>query len=275
MMHSAVMTITPEQAAVWLERNPNNRNVMGSTVTRYAKDMAAGLWELSPQGISFYEGGDLADGQHRLLAIIKAGMPVQMMVTFDVPRNNVVFDRGRIRSQANVLKLAGLPASVANTGAVGLINFLSLMAANRGNKTEDTTVVRFARDFTPQLAFCVACSSRGHSGEVGRKASVASAVFCAMLYGVPMETLDNFMRCVNSGFIDNATESAAIVVRNLLLSDISKSQNIPDRRRVFFATLNGIEDYAAKNPRKMQYKGSKSKYWDYVSTTVLPKYWEV
>lgn len=42
--------ISPEQAAKWLERNDNNRNVNVAKVKKMAKDMREGHWDTTHQG---------------------------------------------------------------------------------------------------------------------------------------------------------------------------------------------------------------------------------
>lgn len=59
--------ISPEQAAKWLERNDNNRNVNVAKVKKMAKDMREGHWDTTHQGIAIASDGTLVDGQHRLL----------------------------------------------------------------------------------------------------------------------------------------------------------------------------------------------------------------
>lgn len=54
-------------------------------ITSYANDMVRGRWAINHQGIAFDERGRLQDGQHRLWAIIRADIPVTMMVTTGLP----------------------------------------------------------------------------------------------------------------------------------------------------------------------------------------------
>lgn len=91
------------------------RTINKPLVDSYASDMARGRWGLSHQGIAFDEQGRLIDGQHRLWAVIKAGIPVKMMVTtglpgstnggFSVPTMDVI-DRGKNRTVGNQLTIA-------------------------------------------------------------------------------------------------------------------------------------------------------------------------
>ncbi len=116
MIKTALNTLTPAWAKSVLEtRNPRNRLISQATVASYAADMQAGHWLISHQGIAFAENGDLLDGQHRLAAIIMAGVPVKMMVTTGLPaafKNGLslatmdVIDRHRIRGVGQQLALS-------------------------------------------------------------------------------------------------------------------------------------------------------------------------
>jgi hypothetical protein len=105
--------ISPAMAAEWLERNVRNRPVSQDTVTSYARDMKAGNWVATHQGIAFNDQSELIDGQHRLLAIIEANVTLLMMVTYALPSGVTesalttmdCVDRGRTRSVADQLKI--------------------------------------------------------------------------------------------------------------------------------------------------------------------------
>jgi hypothetical protein len=106
--------ISPEQAKRYLEKNTHNRSVRESVVDRYAAMMQRDQWVVTHQGIAFDDEGNLLDGQHRLMAIVKAARPVSMMVTRGVPseRNNGitipamdVIDCGKSRTVADQLAL--------------------------------------------------------------------------------------------------------------------------------------------------------------------------
>jgi len=117
-LSSQWIDITPEMAARWLHNNFNNRPVKEDVVKAYARDMIAGIWQPTHQGIVFNDRDQLIDGQHRLMAIVKAARTVRMMVTFGLPskiegREMTTMDcvdRGATRSVADQLKIEhGLP----------------------------------------------------------------------------------------------------------------------------------------------------------------------
>lgn len=83
-MRTQIMTITPELAKSFLGNNTENRKKRGWWVTCLANMIKRGEWLLTHQGIAFTKSGKLIDGQHRLEAIVEAGMPVQMLVIYDV-----------------------------------------------------------------------------------------------------------------------------------------------------------------------------------------------
>lgn len=123
------MDITPQMAAHWLENNFRNRPVKEDVVIAYARDMSIGDWVSTHQGIAFNDRDELIDGQHRLLAIIRSGMTIRMMVTFGLPSiirgremtTMDAVDRGATRSVADQLtiqhgmKNAGIIASTSRS----------------------------------------------------------------------------------------------------------------------------------------------------------------
>jgi hypothetical protein len=108
-MRYEVVEVTPAMATAWQAKNAAcQRKLRQTIVDRYARDMLNGAWKLTHQGIAFDNKGMLIDGQHRLAAIQKAGVPVKMVVVRDAP--TTAFDHvdiGFCRTTADVLKAQG------------------------------------------------------------------------------------------------------------------------------------------------------------------------
>lgn len=115
-------TVTPEWAAAIIEKHNQRilegkcrqRPVSQKTVAQYAADMKAGNWGVTGQGISFDEESNLLDGQHRLHAIIKAGVSIQMIIIWDLDthvskqiKTIDVMDIGKKRQVAQQLRIDG------------------------------------------------------------------------------------------------------------------------------------------------------------------------
>lgn len=112
-METRWMDVTPVMAELWLQNNVQNRNVSQDTVNAYVREMLNGRWLPNHQGIAFDNRGALADGQHRLMAIVQSGCTVRLMVTFGLPSRVEgelmvgmdTIDRGKTRSVADQLKI--------------------------------------------------------------------------------------------------------------------------------------------------------------------------
>jgi hypothetical protein len=106
-MQSVVLEITPVQAEELLKWNQGNRPINIGAVDRLAAAIQRGEWILTHQGIALAPDGMLLDGQHRLMAIAKAGVPCPMMVSFNVPKSAfMVTDTGVRRKTSHILQMS-------------------------------------------------------------------------------------------------------------------------------------------------------------------------
>ena len=110
-MSTRIELVTPALATEWLTRNTRNRNLISSKVDSLAAIIASGLWRTTHQGIAFGEGETLYDGQHRLHAIIRAGVPVRVAVTRGLLAPTLeAIDLGAARKVEDVMAFAGGPS---------------------------------------------------------------------------------------------------------------------------------------------------------------------
>lgn len=118
-----VQTVTPELASKWLETNEGNRKVREQLVNRLARDMRAGRWQVTGEGIKFDRDGRLVDGQHRLWAVVQSEATIDILVVHNLDRDTrLVMDTGGKRRGADALAMAGYThtALLASTAALGL-----------------------------------------------------------------------------------------------------------------------------------------------------------
>jgi len=114
-----VENITPELAKEYLAQNTHNRNIRQRTVLAYAHDMASGNWRWNGEGIKFDKNGWLIDGQHRLLAIIRSGVTIRMLVVRGLCEGaQSTLDTGVNRQFADILKLRGEKSCASLAAAV-------------------------------------------------------------------------------------------------------------------------------------------------------------
>lgn len=103
-----IVRVTPEIAKAFLEYNTKNRSPRKTVIDFYAGAMLRGEWEMTGEPIAFDTDGVLANGQHRLYAVIKANVSVDFLVVRNVkPAAKIAFDSHAKRSQADQVNLVG------------------------------------------------------------------------------------------------------------------------------------------------------------------------
>lgn len=116
-METRKVLVTPELAEAWLKLNRGNRPVQARRVRMYADDITSGNWKLTHQGIAFSEDGTLIDGQHRLRAVILAGVPVEMLVTRGCDSGSFVYlDGGAPRKAGDHLNVLSIKNATTVAG---------------------------------------------------------------------------------------------------------------------------------------------------------------
>ena len=102
--------IIPEIAEQMLKLNiDNNRPVSISVINQYAIDMMTGKWTNTADSIKFDKQGRLIDGQHRLRAVVKANVTVEMWVATELDESAIKYiDTGRKRSANDLLHMSNI-----------------------------------------------------------------------------------------------------------------------------------------------------------------------
>lgn len=106
---SQIVKITPKMAAEWLEQyNTHNRDLRQHTVDQISAAIKRGEWRLNNDAITFDSTGRLANGQHRLWAIVDSDTAVECMVLRGVDDDaQLTMDRGGKRNLRDHLKMSG------------------------------------------------------------------------------------------------------------------------------------------------------------------------
>src|SRR3972149_7031007 len=100
--------VTPEKAAEYLASNTNNRPLRELRTRTYAEAMKRGEWRVNNDAICFDVNGVLLNGQHRLNAVIIAGVAVDMTIMRGMePSSFLTMDRGAARGVSDHLAMLG------------------------------------------------------------------------------------------------------------------------------------------------------------------------
>jgi len=122
-METKIVTMTPEWASQLLRQNTHNRSLSRQRVAACVDLISSGKWKLTHQGVAIDSNNVLQDGQHRLHAIVNAGVPVQIMMSTGCdPSNFDVIDSGKKRTASDVIRLCG--AKNSSKAAAGIKGFL-------------------------------------------------------------------------------------------------------------------------------------------------------
>lgn len=108
-MKTSIETITPQLAKSILANNKSNRSANATITAHYADAISRGQWELNGEAIKIAHDGRLLDGQHRLMAVIKSGVPIQTLVIRGLPTEVFdTLDQGRTRTGGDLLTSMGV-----------------------------------------------------------------------------------------------------------------------------------------------------------------------
>ena len=210
------VTVTPDMAKNWLAKyNKRNRSVRDTAVENYAEDMKAGRWRFTHQGIAFYTDGCIADGQHRLMAVVKANVPVKFLVTNGLPvETGAILDQHARRQLHDAMVIGGL-ASWSNRNIIAISRFLM---SEMGSNTKPRSVSEIAvflnkyKDVLQQVDRLVISKKRHvtHSG-------ILACYVCALFAGEPAEKIKRFADIMFSGESMGPPENAPIRLREHLM----------------------------------------------------------
>lgn len=124
--------ITPKKAKELLLLNTKNRTIKQNKVNDYANDMINGRWRSSTgESIKITKSGFLADGQHRLLAVIKINNPIKFLVISELEDDVMdVIDTGVKRTSGDILGIKGIKNA---SGVSGIISVYTSHVEGIGN----------------------------------------------------------------------------------------------------------------------------------------------
>jgi hypothetical protein len=132
--NSRVIEFSPELAEYVLAKlNPKNRKTKPAKIKKYAEDLTNGSFSLTGDTIKFGTDGLLKDGQNRLAAVVRSGVPLQSHTVFGI--EPLLFDRmdiGKNRTGADVLHIAGV--KYANHVAAAVRWLMILTGNNPGDR---------------------------------------------------------------------------------------------------------------------------------------------
>lgn len=276
-----VILVTPDMAASWLKSNAKQqRNLSTLRVKEYASMMRRNEWMVTHQAIGIDRQGNVIDGQHRLSAVVSAGIPVSMTVAFDVdPLTFRALDRGFSRTYEQIAKVAGVDWVNSNMvagahsllwkpGQPGTVN-------NRWGAADLIDVLNFFKDDIQ-----VAYPPKYSGGHCLIQAPIRGAVLRALVSGIlSKERATDFIYCIATGLPTESggvKDNAALILRDYMLKTRpSKIRTV--KFTTFCVTLRVIKHFNEGTVTKYSgnlLKHTESEYYGWFPTflDVMPSY---
>lgn len=251
------MSVTPEMAAEWLaDRWGEQRAVRGGHVSRLLHDMQAGNFKISPDAILRIKGR-LANGQHRLEAVVQYGKPVKFLVmesndeelykVIDQVMKRTVGDcligvkfAQRIPSMAKLVlayeanavkRYAQSAADHSRTGASGLHSKLAYTQSELIDYCNaNSSVLSEAAEFVEPL----------YSKAALLRWSIAGALYCIAMARGEQAQVRQFLTIVFSG---GAVDNAANDLRNRLIQIKGVTKLKTTGAYIFAITIKAYRSY--------------------------------
>jgi hypothetical protein len=208
-------TITPQKAYQYLETMDGNRAVRQSKVDQYEQMMRRGLWRLTHQGIAFHKDGRLVDGQHRLWALIAAGLTIKMMVSYGLTDEDVLaLDGGLARDYADNAHYQGWDG---DRMVQPILKWLVQGTAERSHPVPSAIVHKWYEFHQKAVEYAMEVQRTARPNKK-RLTAPACAGIAKAFYEVDKELLDRFFETLRTGQLQFETDSAATVFRDAMLS---------------------------------------------------------
>jgi len=255
----SVQTITPEDAKVLLQTNVNNRNLSRRRVIMYANDIKRGMWKLTGDSIKLAKNPKtnevrLIDGQHRLHAIVEAGVPVQTVVATGLDEDAFsVIDRGKTRTYNDVLGMSRIKNANTVASVIRPVIVLEAGMSPYGRGIDLVTpedVVRYATENEEMVQWAVNRSFKMREHLSG--SGTAWAIFLYLLarkHGVKCS--EAFSNSLLSG-VGYGVGDARAALRNWILRNFAKyrgtSRGAYDQCAIMIKTYN----YTVSNTKVAQ-----------------------
>ncbi len=235
-MEIGIENVTPTKAMAWLNLNKSNRKMREGVAEKYAADMSAGRWTSCPTPISFYDDGDVADGQHRLWAIVESGVAQKFPVARGLKREDGLnIDTGFGRTLVDAGRISGRDTGLSTT----LLAVARAVAEGSCAKGTPSNAQRLAWVAEHREASTWAASN-GPKAKYLRNTVVLTSIARAWYYETDLSRLKRFCDVVNSGFYDGDGESAAVALRNYLLQKEAVSSSAAMWGDTFLKVQNAI-----------------------------------
>ena len=227
-MRQQIQLITPAIAESYLELNSGNRKVNEGHVINLAGAMSRGEWVVNGDSIRFTASSRLVDGQHRLAAIVKSGVTLNMVVVTGLSDDAfMTIDCGKSRGISDTFSIKGYKNAAVLSGMVKLMHHYTERGApysSNGRNTPTSAQCLAVIDTYPGLAESANYTARRNlRGLLGAQ----TLGFCHFVFGLKSsDDRDEFFDELENGCY-SYKHSPIHALRNTLTENLINKKKMP------------------------------------------------
>lgn len=254
-----IETITPDKAVHYLKRNVDNyRKISKRKVQLYAEEMKAGKWQLNGEAIVFDQTGRLKNGQHRLAAIVAAGVPIKMTVVTGVADDVVIFDNGMNRTTMQMARASGCGDISDTETAVA-----TMVVGEYDNRVPKGTVIAWLLSHDSEINHAFRVCGAQNKRNIARKTGCVLATYIALnVEEMKSYDVEMFFKIFNTGNTvgtDGYEPSSALVARRMFEERYKGNVGLQStyKRRIMEQVeilLMALSDFNKGKARQLNYK---------------------
>lgn len=237
MPNLSIEKVGTQKAKLFLEKNKSNRPLNDRKVIEYAHEMKRGNWQINNDAICFDTKGKLLNGQHRLCAVIKSGITVDLLIARNMDADSFkVMDTQKSRTASDILCIEGIPnANKVAATAKFILNFERSAFSDASSSTRrkvgltNSDISDFVNKNTEKIADAL---GYGHRKE--NRGLVPSATLCGLFYIFAKKDDD-----MADDFCDKLITGASIsidnpiyVVRQKLIADVRATKKMKPLHKI-------------------------------------------
>lgn len=231
MINFEKILITPAKAKEYLEANIENRSVREKHVMKLAKDILENRWiEDTAETIKIAKTGRILDGQHRLLAIVKANKPIYCHVATNLDESVFkVIDTGTTRNATDVFKIEKIKNDKAIPSIIQFYNSLETGKKRHNvHVNEKSTNAMLLEQYYQNEAFWQTVARNSYSWYISFAKIVTPSFiggFYAHFYKLNSEKSYLFMSQLATGL--NVEHDVISLLRTKLMQDKMSVKKMP------------------------------------------------
>lgn len=240
-------TVTPTKAEKWLNLNNGNRKMRPGVAEKYAADMLAGRWTSCPTPISFYADGDVADGQHRLWAIVESGVSIKFPIVRGLKREDGLnIDTGLGRSLVDNAHISGRDMALSNQ-LISVARAVHDGTASKSGGKQRSNAARL--ELVQQYRECCDWAlSHAPKGRNINNSITISAMARAYMREPNRDRLARFAEVLSTGFYESKSDTAAVALRTYLLQKGATATVGANWRDTFLKVQHAIHQFMRGTP---------------------------